>query len=78
MRQSPYKWIGIEKVKKEETLKWYKEKYDQMIKDKEEYMKNFLERLGNMDLFWITEEKKEDVMLRMEKDMKKEIEWRKK
>ena len=72
-KECPYRWIDIKKVKKEKMLKGYKQKYEQMIKDREEYNKKLLWVIREMDL-GISEEKKKEVLENMEAYMKKEIE----
>ena len=55
------------------TLKWYKEKYYQVIEDKKNYMKNVLSEIKSLDL-WIDEEKKKNILEEVEANLKQEIE----
>jgi len=68
----PYGWTNIDEVKRQKTLKWYKERYEQMIRDREEYNEKLLWALRGMDMR-ISEEKKKEILDNIEVDMKKEI-----
>ena len=61
-----------ESLKKQTTLKWYREKYFQIIQDREEYMKNLLSEIESMDL-WISEEKKKEVLEQIKVNLQQEI-----
>lgn len=63
----------IDEVKKESTLKWYKDKYAQIIKDKKEYMEKFVAEIENIDL-GISENKKKEIVELLKISIAKEIE----
>lgn len=65
-------WTVKKVLKSQTTLEWYREKYFKIIHDREEYMKNLLSEIKNMDL-WISEEKKEEVMEQIKVNMQQEI-----
>ena len=72
-----YEWAQKEDIQDVATLKWYKEEYEQMIKDKEKYIEDFMEEIRKLDL-WLGEEKQKEILDRVETDMKEEIEELKK
>lgn len=65
-------WTVQKTLKTQTTLEWYREKYFQIVQDREEYMKNLLSEIKNMDL-WISEEKKKEVLDLVKANMQKEI-----
>jgi len=62
-----------EELEKQHTLKWYKEKYFQIIKEKEEYLQKFMSEIDSIDL-WLSEDKKKEIIDKMKKTMENEIE----
>ena len=55
-----------------DTLIWYKERYVQFIKAKEEYLQNLLSNMKELDL-WISEDKKRELLEIVQSNMEKEI-----
>jgi len=54
------------------TLKWYKERYEQIIRDREEYNEKLLWALREMDI-WVSEKRKKEVMKMIWESMNEEI-----
>ena len=68
-----YEWMNMSEVRGELTLKWYKDKYEKMLKDKEEYKEKFLEEMGKIDI-WITGDKKKEIMSKIQKWLDEDLE----
>jgi len=74
---SEYMWNDLNNLWEIETTKWYKEKYDLIIKDKENYMRTVLMEIENMDL-WISDDIKKKALTILETNMGEGIQQLKK
>ena len=68
-----YNWVRVEELEAEKVYRRYKEKYMQMVKDREEYVLSLISQISGMDL-WIDEEIKNGMLEKLKWNMMKEIE----
>jgi len=65
--------VATEKLEAESTLLWHRNAYMELIKDKEKYIDELLKEIETTD-FWISEEKKKDVIEKLKSALEKDLE----